>query len=57
MIDYLKNNYLWLGAVVVPLLVAIIGGIFVLFKKSGRNQNVGDVNGNRNTIINGNVKN
>lgn len=56
MIDYIKNNYLWLGTVVVPLLVAIIGGFFMLLKKSGRNQKVGDVNGNGNTIINGDVK-
>lgn len=56
MIDYIKNNYLWLGTVVVPLLVAIIGGISVLLKKPGRNQKVGDVNGNGNTIINGDVK-
>lgn len=56
MIDYIKSNFLWLGAVIVPLFVAIIGGIFSLFKKSGRNQKVGDVNGNGTIIINGDVK-
>lgn len=56
MIDYIKNNYLWLGTVVVPLLVAIIGGISVSLKKSGRNQKVGDIKGNGNTIVNGDVK-
>lgn len=56
MIDYIKNNYLWLGAVIVPLLVAIISGIFAWFKKSGRSQKVGDINGNGNTVINGDVK-
>lgn len=56
MIDYLKNNYQWIGAVVVPFLVALIGFIPILLKKSDRSQKVGDINGNGNTIINGDVK-
>ena len=56
MIDYLKNNYQWIGAVVVPILVALIGFISILLKKSDRSQKVGDVNGNGNSIINGDIK-
>lgn len=55
MIDYIKNNYLWIGSVIVPILIAFIGGIIKLFMKSGRNQEVGDINGNGNVIINGDV--
>ena len=51
MIDFLKNNYLWLGAVVVPIVVALIGTL----KKSGRNQKIRDVHGDGNTFINGDV--
>lgn len=53
MIEYIKDNYLWIGAVVVPIVVCIIT---VLFKKPERKQKIGDVNGSRNTIINGDVK-
>ena len=56
MIEYLKNNYLWIGTVVVPILVAIIGFISFLLKKSDMSQKVGDVNGNGNSIINGDIK-
>ena len=56
MIDYLKNNYQWIGAVVVPILVALIGFISILLKKSDRSQKVGDIKGHGNTIINGDVK-
>lgn len=56
MIEYLKNNYLWIGTVVVPILVAIIGFFSFLLKKSDRSQKVGDVNGNGNSIINGDIK-
>lgn len=55
MIEYFKNNYQWIGALVVPILLAVIGGIFQLCKKSDRSQKVRDVNGNGNTIINGDV--
>ena len=55
MIDYIKNNYLWIGSVIVPILIAFIGGIIKLLMKSGRNQKVGDINGNGNVIINGDV--
>ena len=43
MIEYIKNNYTWIGAVIVPILIAIIGGIIKLLMKSGRNQNVRDI--------------
>ena len=56
MIEYLKNNYLWIGTVVVPILVSIIGFFAFLLKKSDRSQKVGDVNGNGNSIINGDIK-
>lgn len=51
MIDYVKDNYLWLGAVVVPIIVALIASL----KKSGRNQKIKDVKGDGNTFINGDV--
>jgi len=56
MIEYLKENYLWIGAIVIPIVVAIIGAIAVIAKKNGRKQKVGDIHGNKNTIINGDVK-
>lgn len=56
MIDYLKNNYQWIGAVVVPILVALIGFFSFLLKNSDKSQKVGDISGNGNTIINGDVK-
>lgn len=52
MIDYIKNNYLWLGAIVVPIVVALIG----ILKKTGRNQKIRNVKGDKNTFINGNVR-
>lgn len=55
MIEYFKENYLWIGAIVVPIIVAIIGAVAVLVKKAGRKQKVGDIRGNGNTIINGDV--
>ena len=56
MIEYFKDNYQWIGAIVVPIMVAIIGAVAVLVKKAGRKQKVGDIRGNGNTIINGDVK-
>lgn len=55
MIDYIKDNYPWLGAVVVPIVVALIGVVAALVKKSGRNQTIVDVKGNGNTFVNGDV--
>ena len=55
MIDYIKNNYLWIGSVIVPILIAIIGGIIKLLIKYDRNKKVGEINGNGNVIINGDV--
>lgn len=56
MIDYLKENYLWIGAIVVPIIVALIGLVTALVKKSGRKQKLRDINGSGNTVINGDVK-
>ena len=53
MIDYLKENYLWIGAIVVPIIVAIIGVISDLVNKTRRKQKIGSIKGNGNTIING----
>lgn len=53
MIDYLKENYLWIGAIVVPIIVAIIGVISALVNKTRRKQKIGSIKGNGNTIING----
>lgn len=36
-------------------MVAIIGAVAVLVKKASRKQKVGDIRGNGNTIINGDV--
>ena len=55
MIEYIKNNFYWIGPVIVPILITIIGGVFHLCKKSGRNQKIGNINGSGNTIINGDV--
>lgn len=55
MIDYLKDNYLWLGATVIPIIAAIIGFVAVLVKKSGRKQKVGNITGDGNVVINGDV--
>lgn len=56
MIDYIKDNYPWLGAIVVPIVVALIGLVTSLVKKSDRNQTIRNVKGNNNTMINGDVK-
>ena len=52
MIDYIKENYLWLSAIVVPIVVALIGA----FKKTSRNQKIRDVKGDGNMFINGDVR-
>lgn len=56
MIEFLKENYLWLGATVIPVLVAIISTAAVIIKKSGRKQKVGNITGDGTTIINGDIK-
>ena len=58
MIEYIKENYLWIGTIAVPVVVAIIKLVAALLKKSGRNrnQNVGDINGDGNVVINGDMK-
>lgn len=56
MIDYLKENYLWMGAIVVPIVVALIGLVAALVKKPGRKQKIGNISGSGNTVINGDMK-
>lgn len=56
MIVFLKENYLWLGATVIPIIVAIIGALAVINKKSGRKQKVKGITGDGNTVINGDIK-
>jgi hypothetical protein len=54
MIDFIGKYWQWIiGAVLVPIVAAVIGA---LLKKSGRKQKVGDIHGNRNTIINGDIE-
>lgn len=56
MIDYIKDNYLWLSAIVIPIVLALIEFVAAMLKKYGRNQTIKEVKGNNNTIINGDVK-
>ena len=56
MIDYLKENDLWMGAIAVPVVVALIGLVAAFVKKTGRKQIVRDISGSGNTVINGDVK-
>lgn len=62
MIEFIKDNALWLTPILVAVCGGIVSGIFYLMKKGGSQQhieNVGNensinqVNGNNNTIING----
>ena len=55
MIEFLKENYPWLGVIAIPIIAAIIKSLAVIFKKSGRNQKIGNITGDGNTIINGDV--
>ena len=56
MMDFLKENWQWIGAIVVPIVVALIGLVAALVKKSGRRQKISDISGDGNTVINGDVK-
>lgn len=56
MIDYLKENWEWIGAIVVPIVIAIIGLVSAHVMNSGRKQKVGDISGDGNSVINGDVK-
>lgn len=56
MIDYIKDNYLWLSAIVVPIVAALIRVVATMVKKPSRNQKINSVKGNNNTMINGDVK-
>lgn len=52
MIDYIRNNVEWL----VPIIVAVIGGVFALFKKNGtHNQTIKNVKNSNITNIGGDV--
>ena len=54
LMNFVRVNWQWIiGVVAVPIICAIIG---VAFKKAGRKQKVGDIRGNGNSIINGDVK-
>ena len=54
MIDFILEYWQWIiGVVLVPIVVAVIGAVL---RRSGRNQKVGDIRGNGNTVINGDVK-
>ena len=53
MIEFLAKYWQWIiGVVLIPIVVAVIK---VAFGKSGRKQTVGDINGNGNHVINGDV--
>lgn len=53
MIEFIQHYWQWIiGAVAVPIIVAIIK---VAFSKSGRKQKIGDIHGNGNQIVNGNI--
>ena len=48
MINFISEYWQWIiGVVLVPIVVAVIGAVV---KKSGRNQKVGDIHGNRNSV-------
>lgn len=50
MMEFIQEYWQWIiGVVLVPIVAALV-------KKTGRKQEVGDISGNRNTIINGDVK-
>lgn len=52
--EFFAEYWQWIiGVVAVPILVAVIK---VVFTKSGRKQKVGDINGDGNQVINGDVK-
>ena len=52
--EFWEENWQWIiGGVVVPIVVAIIGAVA---KKTERKQTVGDINGDGNHVINGDMK-
>ncbi len=52
--EFWTENWQWIiGVVVVPIVAAIIGAVA---KKTGRKQTVGDINGDGNHVINGDMK-
>lgn len=56
MLEFLQEYKEILIKIVVPVLVAIIGLLGYLFQKSTRSQKIGDIKGNNNTVINGDIK-
>ena len=52
--EFFAEYWQWIiGVVAVPILVAVIK---VVFTKSGRKQKIGDINGDGNHVINGDIK-
>ena len=56
-IEFLKENYSWIGAILIPIIVAIIGAWAVIANKNGRTQKIRDIRGDGNNVINGDVNN
>lgn len=56
MLEFLQEYREILIKIVVPVLVAIIGLLGYLFQKPTRSQKIGDIKGNNNTVINGDIK-
>lgn len=56
MIDWIKENYIWIGALVIPIVVALIRAHAKKSDNSvGRNQKIGGVNGSNNVFVNGDI--
>lgn len=55
-VEFLKENYVWIGTILIPIIVAIIGAWATLSSKKGRTQKIRDIRGNRNNVINGDLK-
>ena len=55
-IVFLKENCSWIGTILIPIIVAIIGALSTLSSKKGRTQKISDIRGNGNNVINGDIK-
>ena len=55
MIDFIRNNYIWIEAVVVPIVLGILTFIIAVMKQSEHSQKFHDVNGDHNSFINGDI--
>jgi hypothetical protein len=52
--EFFSEYWQWIiGVVAVPIIVAVIK---VIFSKSGRKQKVGDIHGDGNQVVNGDIK-